>query len=407
MRNGMPKIKLTRRPRSRNFVLRFVNPATGRFEQRSTGTSNKKEAQRMAGELRSELAHGRYQRDSEISWEDYRERFDAEHLSGLARMTVKKFDTVLNLVERILKPKKLAELTADRISIFIAKVRNGKRTESTIAGYLAHLRAALNWAAGVGLLVVAPKITKPKRAKVYKKSKGRAPTTEEFQKILTTVAAIVGEERASSWRHLIEGLWWSGLRLGEALELSWDRDDKLRPVLTHERPLLHIPAELEKGHKDRLIPLAPEFAEFLQKTHATLRAGFVFNPTSERWPEHRLTIVQVMKIISRIGKKSGVVVHVNVKTGKKKHASAHDFRRAFGDRWAVRVMPPVLMEMMRHESISTTMQFYVGRSAQATADVVWQAYASATAKIGNEKGDTLGDTWAKSAKNADVPKGGQ
>ncbi len=53
------------------------------------------------------------------------------------------------------------------------------------------------------------------------------------------------------------------------------------------------------------------------------------------------------------------------------------------------------------------MQFYVGRSAQATADVVWQAYASAAAKIGNEKGDTLGDTWPKSAKNGDSPKGGE
>jgi integrase len=407
MRNGMPKIKLTRRPRSRNFVLRFVNPATGKWEQRSTGTSNKKEALRMAGELRSELAHGRYQRDSEISWEGFRERYEAEHLSGLARMTVKKFDTVLDLVERILKPKKLAELTSDRVSRFIAKVRNGERTESTIAGYLAHLRAALNWAAGVGMLVAAPKINKPKRAKIYKKSKGRAPTAEEFQKILTTVAAIVGEERASSWRHLIEGLWWSGLRLGEALELSWDRDDKLRPVFTDERPLLHIPAELEKGHKDRLIPLVPEFAEFLLKTPAAQRADFVFNPKSERWPAHRLTIVQVMKIISRIGKKAAVVVHVDVNTGKKKYASAHDFRRAFGDRWAVRVTTPVLMEMMRHESISTTMQFYVGRSAQATADVVWQAYASATAKIGNEKGDTLGDTWPKAAKNGDSPKGGR
>jgi len=407
MLNGRPKIKLTRRPRSRNFVLRFVNPATGKFEQRSTGTSNKKEAQRIAGELRNELAHGRYERDSEISWEEFRERHDAEHLSGSADMTVKKYDTVLDLVEEILKPNKLAELTSDRVSRFIAKVRNGKRTESTIAGYLRHLRAALNWAADVGMLAAAPKIEKLKRAKNYNKAKGRAPTTEEFQTILSTVPVIVGAERAPSWRHLLEGLWWSGLRLGEALELSWDREDKLRPILTHQRPLLQIPAELEKGHKDRLIPLAPEFAEFLLQTPPAQRADFVFNPKSERWPAHRLTIVQVMKIISRIGKKAAVIVHVNVKTGKKKYASAHDFRRAFGDRWALRVMPAVLMEMMRHESISTTMQFYVGRSAQATADVVWQAYASATAKIGNVKGDTLGDTWPKSAQNGDLPKGGE
>ncbi|MSR31275.1 MAG: site-specific integrase [Gemmataceae bacterium] len=407
MRNGRPKIKLTRRPGSRNFVLRFENPVTGNEEQRSTGTSNKKEAQRIAGELRSELADGRYHRDSGVSWEEFRDRYEAEHLSSLADMTLKKYDTVLDLVEEVLKPKRVSELTADRISSFVAKIRNGERTESTIAGYLRHLRAALNWAANVGILLQAPKINKPQRAKVSNKAKGRAPTSEEFQKILETVPAIVGEKRAPSWRHLIEGLWWSGLRLGEALELSWDRDDKLRPVLTQEHPLFQIPAELEKGHRDRLITLAPEFAELLLKTPAAERSGFVFNPRPEREGNRRLTIIQVTRIISRIGRNAAILVRTDVKTGKKKYASAHDFRRAFGDRWALRVMPAVLMVMMRHESIGTTMQFYVGRSAQATADVVWQAYARVTTAIGKEKGDSLGDSGPKSAKNGDSPKGGQ
>ena len=36
---------------------------------------------------------------------------------------------------------------------------------------------------------------------------------------------------------------------------------------------------------------------------------------------------------------------------------------------------------VRHASISTTMEFYVGRNAEAAADVLWEAV-----------GDTLGDT---------------
>ncbi len=219
--------------------------------------------------------------------------------------------------------------------------------------------------------------------------------------------ATIGDERAPSWRHLIEGLWWSGLRLGEALELTWNCQDKLCIDLSASRPMFRIPAELEKAHKDRLLPIAPEFAELLLHTPLDKRTGYVFNPKPERDREGRLTIIQVMKLISRIGKKAGVVVNVHPGTRKKKYASAHDFRRAFGDRWAVRVMPLVLMEMMRHESISTTMQFYVGRSAEATADVVWQAFAKAapTAKVGNEKSDSLSDSWPKSPKNGDMPKG--
>jgi integrase len=410
MRNGGPKIALTRRAGSRNFVIRFLNPATGKFEQKSTGTTNKKEAQRILGELRSELSKGRYQRASGTSWDEFRERDETEELAGKAPMTAKKATTVLDAVERVLAPKKLAELTADRISTFIAKLRDGTRTESTLASYLAHLRAALNWAADVGgMLAVAPKIKKPKRAKASRKAKGRAPTDAEFQAILKAIPEVVGADRSPSWRHLIEGLWWSGLRLGEALELTWNRPDRLCVDLSGGRPMFCIPAELEKAHKDRLLPIAPEFAELLLKTPPDQRTGYVFNPKPERDRQERLTIIQVMKLVSRIGKKAGVVVNVQAGTGKKKYASAHDFRRAFGDRWAVRVMPPVLMEMMRHESISTTMQFYVGRSAEATADLVWQAFAKTapSGKTGNEKSDSLSDSQPKTAENGEVSKGGE
>jgi len=37
-------------------------------------------------------------------------------------------------------------------------------------------------------------------------------------------------------------------------------------------------------------------------------------------------------------------------------------------------MPQTLMELMRHESIETTMKYYVGRNAEATADVLWKAH---------------------------------
>jgi len=50
-----------------------------------------------------------------------------------------------------------------------------------------------------------------------------------------------------------------------------------------------------------------------------------------------------------------------------KTASAHDLRRSFGERWASRMMPADLMAVMRHESIETTMQYYVGKNAERTA----------------------------------------
>ncbi len=35
------------------------------------------------------------------------------------------------------------------------------------------------------------------------------------------------------------------------------------------------------------------------------------------------------------------------------------------------------MVLMRHESIETTMRYYVGRNAQTTAEVLWQAHQTA------------------------------
>ena len=287
-----------------------------------------------------------------------------------------------------------------------------ERAESTIAGYLAHLKAALNWAVNTGMLSAIPKIKRLKRAKIYKKPKGRAPTDEEFEEILRSVPAVVGDKRAESWRYFLRGLWWSGLRLSEALELSWDRDDKLRIEFQGDKPVLRIPAELEKGHQDRLLLVAPEFVEFLLKIPADERKGWVFDPKAEKVCGERLTLNRVSKIISKIGEKAEVVVHVEAKSGSTKYASAHDFRRAFGDRWALRVMPPVLMQLMRHESIDTTMRFYVGRSIDATTEVLWEAYRNKSTQNGGKQGgngekqqerDSSRDTSPKTVKNEQEP----
>ena len=46
--------------------------------------------------------------------------------------------------------------------------------------------------------------------------------------------------------------------------------------------MLRIPAELEKGNQDRILPIAPEFVEFLERTPVDERTGYVFNPKPQR-----------------------------------------------------------------------------------------------------------------------------
>ncbi|MCH2114102.1 MAG: hypothetical protein MK171_04235 [Pirellulales bacterium] len=46
-------------------------------------------------------------------------------------------------------------------------------------------------------------------------------------------------------------------------------------------------------------------------------------------------------------------------------------------------MPTVLRELMRHSDITTTMKYYVGANAEATADELWAA-------VEGDLGTTLG-----------------
>lgn len=190
--------------------------------------------------------------------------------------------------------------------------------------------------------------------------------------MLAVTAKVVGDEAAPAWRYYLRGLWLGGLRLAESLELYWDRPDRPSVDLSGKRPMLRIVAELEKGHQDRLLPVALEFAEFLLATPEEKRHGRVFRLPSRQ--SGSLTKGHVSSLGGKIGKAAGVKVYTHPKTGKVKYASCHDLRRAFGERWSHRVMPSDLMVLMRHENIETTLKFYVGRNSQATADVVWEAY---------------------------------
>ena len=92
--------------------------------------------------------------------------------------------------------------------------------------------------------------------------------------------------------------------------------------------------------------------------------------------------------ISEIGEAAGVIVATE--ESKVSYASAHDLRRSFGTRWASRVMPVVLQELMRHSSIATTLRFYVASNAAKTAADLWGRYSLDVAKKTESKSQQFG-----------------
>jgi integrase len=242
-------------------------------------------------------------------------------------------------------------------------------SEATVACYLRHLKAAMRWANRQGLLPALPQFSMPKRVKGASHMRGRPITGEEFDRMIAATPKVVENAAAESWRFYLRGLWLSGLRLTESLTLRWDDAPGAIVVdLTRRRPMLRIPAEAEKGNRDRLLPVTPDFARHLQTVPERDRRGRVFRLLDIDGTALQGGRCVVGKIVTAIGKAANVVVNDKGKSG-----SAHDLRRAFGQRWSGRVMPNVLRELMRHSDIGTTMKFYVGKNAEATAETLWAA----------------------------------
>jgi integrase len=83
-------------------------------------------------------------------------------------------------------------------------------------------------------------------------------------------------------------------------------------------------------------------------------------------PGKPLSTKRASRYISDIGEWAGIVTD----PAAKRYATAHDLRRSFGERWSKWVMPAVLMQLMRHSSITTTMKYYVGQSADSVAEQI-------------------------------------
>ncbi len=357
------------------YMLQWRDPTTGRKKTKSSGVrrlegkADRKAAEREAALLEAELREGRYKEPAKMTWQEFCDRYENEHLAGLADSTAMKAASVLRTIERHCKPEKLSELTTARVSYFQNRLRDEGLSEDTIAGYLAHLKAALRWAAKMGLMREAPIIERPKRAngRHSRVMKGRPITDSEFAQMLIAAVQVVGEDYVEVWRHYLEGLWLSGLRLSESVSLCWDRDDCLSVDLSGKYPALR-----GQTSRDRVMPITPEFAVFLLATPEEGRHGRVFKLETQRGVGP--SIATVSAIVSRIGKKAGIQVSVYPKTGKPKYASASDLRMSFCERWSREVSGPWLMRLMRHEDAKTTTRHCNSQSAEGISAALWEAY---------------------------------
>jgi integrase len=397
----IPKVRIAK-PKGRPIQLRYTDPQTKREVRITTETYDDAAAIEEKSKLEAKLLLGieakpkRRTTGPNMAWADFRERYSELQLTTLRERSADFAESQLDIAERILKPRTLADVANsealhDLQARLLAgeesnvgpkdkKRARGPRSPITVRNYMATILAALHWAEYMGWLPSVPKLRKIKVAKL-RQMKGRPICTEEFEKMLAKVEGEVGADAKASWEYLLRGLWESGLRLDELMHVHWSDARYIMPAWKRgSLPVLAIPAAMQKNDTEESIPLLPGFEALLLETKERERFGWVFNPMSlqtmlgRRVRHQRPDAEWVGKIITRIGKAAGVIVRPTVGDKPPKYASAHDLRRSCAERLISAGVPErEVSRVLRHASIETTRKHYAPGNVQDSAGIIRKA----------------------------------
>lgn len=333
-----------------NLMLQWHDPHTGKRRSRSAGTDNVALAETKRADLEYELNNGQFKDPSRMSWETFRELFEAEHVASKRKPTRDNYKATLDIFERLGKPTALRTITERTISTFAAAMRRepGRSAgtsmqASSIKTHLRFLRTALRWAVDQKFLPECPKFPK---TKVPKRRPQPVPT-EAFERIL---AAAAGDPHLQAY--ILCG-WLAGLRRNEAIELRWQESERF-PWLDLGRDRIVFPAGFVKADEDQWVPLDPALRaalEALPRDHETV---FLFRGKSGK----RVGEGAVSNRVVALARKAGVKLSMRV------------LRRGFGCRYAGKVPAQVLQKLMRHSSIAVTVEYYSNVDEAATEAVM-------------------------------------
>jgi integrase len=321
------------------LMLQWHDPDTGKRKSRSAQTNNPVEAEKKRADLEYELNHGLYLEPSRMTWEKFRQLFEAEYVVGLRSNTRRLHAYALNLFEELCHPGRLQSINERTLSAFVTGMRKKKTRGregmalTTMEVTVEYLHTALSWAVEQKFLPHVPQFPAVRAPK-----KDPQPVAAEaFERLLAKAPD------ANMRAFLLCG-WRAGLRLGEAFRLEWE-PTALAPCLDLANDRIVLPAELVKGARDQWVPLDPELKEALE---ALPRDGKrVFRFVKERkGVGGPLSLSAACNRVIRLAREAGV------------RLTMKSLRRGFACRYAARVPAQVLQKLMRHKSITTTLDYY-------------------------------------------------
>jgi integrase len=319
------------------LMLQWIDPDTGKRKSKSAETSIPAVAEMKRTELEYELNHGLHKEASRMSWERFRELFEAEFVSGKRQNTRENYAESFAMFEKLCNPQSLRAITARILSAFVGALRKlpgyygEPMKESTIKIRIQHMRTALNWAVKQKFIPECPAIPDVKPPK----RRPQPVSTEAYERMLSKAPD-------EQMRVFLMCGWLAGMRLNEALALETEETDKA-PYLDLARDRIVFPAGVVKAAEDQWVPLDPELREALLALPRHGRKVFCFVEARSGKP---VKDIAVSHRVVEVARQAGVKLTMK------------SLRRGFGCYWASRVPAQVLQKLMRHSNIRITMDYY-------------------------------------------------
>lgn len=175
--------------------------------------------------------------------------------------------------------------------------------------------------------------------------------------------AIYGGVRDSLWRALLVTVYTTGLRLREALNLTWQDIDFNSGELhvTRKKCDGFVQSWTPKDHEKRTIPLPEQAVSLLSTWQSTspLGCSYVFMDQGRwdyyrqqvefgKWSDGQDLVNNMLRRFKTICRKAGVGPY-----------TIHDMRRSCITNWAKHLPIHVVKELAGHSDIKTTQQFYL------------------------------------------------
>ncbi len=246
--------------------------ADGKQYRKSTGTANRKLAEKILGKVETQIVEGRWfdiDRARQYTFEDMMDRFMAEHAPTKEPRTQKSYRNCLANLKPFFSGLTLEKIDTDAVLQYVHRRRSEGCRPGTRNRELAMLSKAFN-------LARLWKWTKTNPCQLVKREKedneiGRCLTEEEEERLLTACKHFL---RGQLYEMVVIALN-TGIREGEILKMRWDKIDLVRKVFESFN---------EKTNSWRTVPMN-ETAYTLLKEKVKVRSmsGYVFT-TSEDTP---------------------------------------------------------------------------------------------------------------------------